>query len=375
MVNRKILEDIEKTLFKGKAIIVYGPRQSGKTTLCKMLTKKYTKKVKWLNGDESDIIDLFRKPTSISLGRIVQNIEILIIDEAQRIENIGLCIKILVDNFPSLQVIATGSSALDLANTVKEPLTGRKREFLLLPFSYYELVSENDIITENRNIEQRLVFGNYPEVVLSPGKEMEILKELAGSYLYKDILSWESLRHPEKLDRLVKATALQIGSEVSYNELGQITGMAPETVERYITLLEQAFIIYRLPAFARNVRNELKKSRKIYFYDLGIRNALLGQFSPLSSRTDTGALWENYLLTERLKSTFSITNHISRYFWRTTQQQEIDYIEEVNGKLSAFEFKWNPNKKARIPKTFINAYPNTDTQIISRENFSDFLIV
>lgn len=374
MINRKIIENIGDALFQGKAIIIYGPRQSGKTTLCKMLENKYCKKTKWLNGDDADISELFNKPSSTSLSRIVQDIELLIIDEAQRIENIGLCIKILVDNFPSLQVIATGSSSLDLANTTREPLTGRKREFLLLPFSYYEMVSENDIITENRNIEQRLIFGSYPEVVLSPGKETTILKELAGSYLYKDILSWETLRHPEKLDRLVKAIALQIGSEVSYNEIGQITGMASETVERYITLLEQAFIIFRLPAFSRNLRNELKKSRKIFFYDIGIRNALLGQFSPLSGRADTGALWENYLIVERLKSTYSIDRQISRYFWRTTQQQEIDYIEEINGELSAFEFKWNPNKKARIPKTFSNAYPEANTQIISRNNISDFLL-
>jgi predicted AAA+ superfamily ATPase len=361
--------------FKGKALIIYGPRQTGKTTLCKILIEKLGRKAVWLNGDHADVHDFFSKPTPVSLKKIVSDAEILVIDEAQRIANIGLCIKILVETLPNLQVIATGSSSLELAGSIKESLTGRKREFWLFPISYQELVKHTDFLTETRTLEQRLLFGAYPEVVTSPGKEIEILQELAGSYLYKDIFAWESLRYPDRLDKLVRAIALQVGSEVSFSELGSITGMASDTVERYITLLEQAFVIYRLPAFSRNIRNELKKSRKIYFYDNGIRNALLCQFTPLSTRTDVGQLWENYLISERIKkSQQNLTyQQTRRYFWRTTQQQEVDYIEEYNGSMFAFEFKWNDRKKAKLPLTFTNAYPEIKTGSVTKENYGDFL--
>lgn len=375
MINRYLVDSIMDFVFKGKALIIYGPRQTGKTTLCKILVEKLGKKAVWLNGDHADVHEYFSKPTPVSLKKIVSDAEILIIDEAQRIANIGLCIKILVETMPNLQVIATGSSSLELAGSVKEPLTGRKREFWLLPLSYKELVKHTDFLTETRTLEQRLLFGSYPEVVTSSGKEIEILQELAGSYLYKDIFAWESLRYPDRLDKLVRAIALQVGSEVSFSELGSITGMASDTVERYIILLEQAFIIYRLPAFSRNVQNELKKSRKIYFYDNGIRNALLGQFTPLSTRTDVGQLWENYLISERIKkSQQNLTSQQTRrYFWRTTQQQEVDYIEEYNGSMFAFEFKWNDRKKAKLPLTFTNAYPEIITGSVTKENYSDFL--
>ncbi len=372
MINRKIIAAIEKVLFKKKAVIIYGPRQAGKTTLCKLLVEKSGRRAMWLSGDEADVREFFTRPSISSLKKITHE-KILVIDEAQRIENIGLCIKILVDNYPDLQVIVTGSSSLVLADSINEPLTGRKWEFLLLPLSFTELVEHTNILEENRQLEQRLVYGSYPEVVLSSGTEASLLKEISGSYLYKDILSWESLRHPEKLDRLVKALALQIGSEVSYNELGQITGMSAETVERYITLLEHAFIVFRLPAYCCNVRNELKKSRKVYFYDVGIRNALIGQFAPLSSRTDTGALWENYLIVERMKSLQNSAEIFSSYFWRTLQQQEIDYIEEINGHISAYEFKWNEHKRAYIPLTFKKAYKDAASHVISRANYSEFL--
>lgn len=372
MIYRKILNEIQKVLFKKKAIVIYGPRQAGKTTLCKMLIEKAGRSVTWLSGDDADVRDFFCKPAVSSLKKLTLN-EILVINEAQRIENIGLCIKILIDNYPELQVIVTGSSSLDLAGNINEPLTGRKWEFFLLPLSYMKLVEHTSILEENRQLEHRLVYGSYPEIVLSSGTEASILKEISGNYSYKDIFSWESLRHPEKLDRLVKALALQIGSEVSYNELGQITGMSAETVERYITLLEQAFIVFRLPAYSCNVRNELKKSRKIYFYDVGIRNALIGQFTPVSGRTDTGALWENYLIVERMKKMRNSAEIFSSYFWRTLQQQEIDYIEEINGKLSAYEFKWSMHKRSYIPLTFKKAYSDAATHIISKENYSDFL--
>ncbi|NLD99921.1 MAG: ATP-binding protein [Fibrobacter sp.] len=372
MVNRKIVNTIQNVLFKNKAIIIYGPRQTGKTTLCKILVEQSGKSVSWLCGDDADVRDMFSKSSVASLKKITGS-DILVIDEAQRIENIGLSVKLLIDNFPELQVIITGSSSLDIAGRLSEPLTGRKREFLLLPLAFDELVSHTNSFEEQRQLDQRLVFGTYPEVVLTSGSECQILKEIAGSYLYKDILSWETLRHPEKLDRLVKALALQIGSEVSYNELGQITGMSSETVDRYVTLLEQAFIIFRLTAYSRNSRNELKKSRKIYFYDVGIRNALIGQFTPLSGRTDVGALWENYLIVERMKAMNNRGISTSAYFWRTLQQQEIDYIEEINGTVSAYEFKWSAYKRGYIPVTFKKAYPSAITHIISKDNYPEFL--
>jgi hypothetical protein len=373
MIPRILTLRIFDLLFKGKAIIITGPRQAGKTTLVKMVLEKAAEPYRWFNGDESDVRTNFANPTSTGLKALIGNAKIVVIDEAQRIENIGLCMKLLVDNYSSLQVIATGSSSFDLANKINEPLTGRKWEYNLFPLSFEELSGSGDEISERRMLNHRLLYGSYPEVVTSPGREERTLRQLADSYLYKDILTWERIHKPDRLERLVKALALQIGSQVSFNEVGMIANLDGNTVEKYITLLEKAYIVFRLPAFSRNVRNELKKTRKIYFYDTGIRNAVIGNFSSMSTRTDIGGLWENYLIAERFKWVHYHDRFAGRYFWRTTQQQEIDYIEDYSGVLHAYEFKWNPNKTARVPKTFSQAYPTSGNMMISPGNYGQFL--
>ncbi len=301
--------------------------------------------------------------------------ELLFIDEAQRIPDIGITIKLAVDQIDGLQVIATGSSAFELNASLAEPLTGRKFEFHLLPLSFAELVRENGLMEEKRLIEHRLVYGSYPEIVTSPGQEQELIRLLAESYLYKDLLTLEQVKKPVLLEKILRAVALQIGSEVSMHEIAQLVGAGSQTVERYIDLLEKAFVLFRLPALSRNVRNEIKKGKKIYFYDNGIRNAVIGNFMPLSSRTDAGALWENYLISERQKFLNNRLICTKCYFWRTTQQQEIDYIEERDQKIYAYEFKWNPEKgRRKFPKTFLKNYENVTTAVITPDNMEEFLL-
>jgi len=373
MIKRKLASLIRKRMNDNKAIIVLGPRQSGKTTLVKNLVKDSGKKFLWLNGDETDVRSLLSKPTSTRLKSIIGKNKLLVIDEAQRIENIGLCIKLITDNISGVKVIATGSSSFELANKINEPLTGRKWEFFLLPFSFSEMAAHHGIRDEKRLLEQRMIYGYYPEVVNNAGDETVRLKQLADSYLYKDILTWEKIQKPDRLEKLVQALALQVGNEVNYHELGQITGLDNETVEKYISLLEKAFIVFRLGSLSRNLRNELKKSRKIYFYDNGLRNAVINQFNTLELRNDKGALWENFLITERLKHMLYEGISVSRYFWRTHAQQEIDYVEERNGKLSAFEFKWKSKSNNKFPQTFLKSYPGTETAVIDSDNFEEFL--
>ena len=297
----------------------------------------------------------------------------LIIDEAQRIENIGLCIKLIYDNIDGVKVIATGSSAFELANKINEPLTGRKWEFFLYPISFGEMADHQGLIEENRLLHKRLIYGYYPEAVTMSGDEKEILHQLADSYLFKDILTWENVQKPERLEILLQALAFQLGNEVSYHELSKTTGLDKETVERYIILLERAFIVFRLRSFSRNLRTELKKSRKIYFYDNGLRNSLIRNFNPPELRNDIGALWENFLITERMKYLHQYQIYTNRYFWRTHSNQEIDYLEERDGKLFAFEFKWNVQSKAKFPKTFAATYPQSETRLITPANFHGFI--
>ena len=326
-----------------------------------------------LNGDEPDIRELLSNCTSTRLRSIIGDHRIVCIDEAQRINNIGLTIKIFTDQLKEVQVIASGSSAFDLANRTAEPLTGRKYETLLLPLSFKEMVEHHGLLEETRLLAHRLVYGYYPEIVTKPGEQKELLRLLAGSYLYKDLLSFGGIKKPVLLEKILLALALQLGNEVSYHEIGQLVGADNQTVERYIDLLEKAFVIFRLPAFSRNVRNEIKKGRKIYFYDNGIRNTIISNFNLPEIRNDVGALWENFMISERTK--YLIMNQIAAksYFWRTTQQQEIDYIEEREGKLYAFEFKWNPLGKIKIPKTFLNSYSSAETEIITPKYFESFL--
>lgn len=372
MINRIIEKEIKSKIFLKKAIIIMGPRQVGKTTLVRFISDSLNEKGLWLNGDEPDIRTRLSNVTSDSLKRLFGKNRIVVIDEAQRIKNIGLTLKLITDNIPDIQVIATGSSSFELADEINEPLTGRKYEFFLFPFSTEELTNHSDEISESRLIYDRLIFGFYPEVVNNPGEEQNVLKSLTDSYLYKDIFTFRDLRKPELIEKLLQALALQICTEVSYNELAQLLGVDSQTIEKYIVLLERAFVIFRLPSLARNVRNELKKSRKIYFYDNGIRNAIISNFQPLSLRIDAGALWENYLISERKKFNQYHKRYCNTFFWRTTQQQEIDYIEEYSGKMYAFEFKLKKDR-AKIPITFSNAYKNIEFKTINMDNYLDFV--
>lgn len=374
MIKRDIKKAVQKRLDDQKAIVLFGPRQVGKSTLIQQLSSDFNQPVTHWNGDDADIRTLLSNPTSSLLKTYLGNTRTLVIDEAQRIQNIGLTIKIITDQLPEVKVIATGSSSFELANHINEPLTGRKWEFQLFPFSFSEMANHQGVLAEIRLLPVRLVYGSYPEIINHPGEEETRLKHLTDSYLYKDILTWERIQKPDKMEKLVQALAFQVGSEVSYHELGQLTGLDNQTVERYIDLLEKVFIVFRLGSLSRNLRNELKKSQKYYFYDNGLRNAVINQFSPANLRQDIGALWENYLISERMKFLSYKQIYTNRYFWRTHAQQEIDYIEERNGEMSAFEFKWNPKSKARFSKTFLNAYPDTRlTKIITPENYMEFI--
>jgi predicted AAA+ superfamily ATPase len=326
-----------------------------------------------INGDEAGSFFWAAKPTSTQLKSMIGRSKIVFFDEAQRIPNIGLILKIIVDTIPGVQVIASGSSAFEIANKTSEPLTGRKYEFHLFPLCLMEMVNEINLLEEIKTLDQRLVFGSYPEIVTKPKERQKQLNLLAGSYLYKDLLALDSIRKPEVLEKIVRALALQLGNEVNYNELSKLVGYDKQTIEKYIDLLEKTYVIFRLPAFNRNLRNELKKSRKIYFYDNGIRNAVIGNFSDIETRTDRGALWENYLISERKKMLIYQDRYTRSYFWRTFQQSEIDYVEEENQELSAYEFKWNPQAKWRIPRPFKESYNPKTIKLIHPENYYEFL--
>ena len=373
MIVRKQIDYALARLFKGKAFIIFGPRQTGKTTFVAQLLAKVNKKTLYLNGDDADVRARLAKPNATQIAQLLGDYEVLFIDEAQRIAEVGLLIKIIVDRFKKVQVIATGSSAFELSGKINEPLTGRKYEMMLLPFSYAELVNHSDFLTEERSLEQRLIYGSYPEVINDPVNAEEHLKLLADSYLYKDLFALEEVKKPLLFEKIVKALALQIGSEVNFSELAQLVKADQKTVDKYITLLEKSFVVFTLPAFSGNVRNEIKKNKKIYFYDTGIVNAITRNFNPLTNRNDVGALFENYMIAERMKYLHQHQMEADVFFWRTTQQQEIDYIEKTNNKLLAVEFKWKEKSKNKIPVTFTQAYPSAETLILAKTERSGFL--
>jgi uncharacterized protein len=374
VIRRTLQSHIEGFLFKGKSIILYGARQVGKSTLIRMLLEKVQRPYLLLNGDDADTRQLFTDFNPTKIAPYLAGKEILVIDEAQRIPEAGLVLKIIHDNYRNLQLIATGSSALELSGNISEPMTGRKLEFHLFPLSFGEMAAHHNLLTEQRLLEQRMLYGYYPDIVKNIGLERRLIQSLADSYLFKDLLSFQDIRKPLILENIVRALALQIGQELSYNELAQLVGSDKQTVERYIDLLEKSYIIFRLEALSRNLRNEIKRSRKVYFYDTGIRNAILGNFQPLGSRTDTGQLWENFIISERMKFLKNRDIDYKCWFWRTTQQQEIDYIEEIDGKLSAYEFKWNPRKTVSPPKSFLKAYPDSQFQLIGPNEMSAFIL-
>lgn len=373
MIKREIQKSIESKLFKGKLIVIYGARQVGKTTLIKEIGKKYADDQVYLNCDETDIRGLLTDTTSTKLKNLVGAKKLVLIDEAQRVKNIGITLKLFADEIKNVQVIATGSSAFELSNEINEPLTGRKFEYTLYPFSMRELNNEFGWLETNRLLEERILYGMYPEIVLKPDENKNLLKEITRSYLFKDILGYDGIRKPEVLEKLLISLAAQIGNEVSYNELAGTIGIDKDTINKYLDILEKAFVIFKLHPFSRNLRTEITKLRKVYFYDTGIRNALITNFNGLSLRNDKGALWENFLIVERLKMNSSLSLDTKSFFWRTSQQQEIDYLEELEGNLSVFEFSWNINKKKKIPLTFSKAYDIQSSEIITTENYGSFL--
>ena len=369
ILERTIQKSIENKLFKKKIIIVYGARQVGKTTLIKTIQKKYQNISLYLNCDEPDIRDALTNASSTEIKAFIGDKKLIFLDEAQRVKNIGLTLKLICDNFPEVQIVATGSSSFDLSNKINEPLTGRKYEFYLHPFSMSELGHLYSPLELRRLKEKFVLFGMYPEVIFKNNQEAQsLLRSLSNSYLYKDILQFQNIKNPEILEKLLQALALQIGNEVSYNELASTVGIDKKTVANYLQILEKSFIIFRLGPFSRNLRTELKKLRKIYFYDTGLRNALINNFNPFSLRQDTGALWENFLICERMKKNNNNDKKINTYFWRTHNQNEIDYLEESEGQLRSFEIKWKKNKK-NPPKDFIENYPNSSFQSINQDNF------
>ena len=373
MINRILKDSIRKDLFKGKAILLFGPRQSGKSTLIEEVLKD--SEYLYLNGDDADVREMLTNTTATKLKMIAGNKKIVFVDEAQRIVNIGLTLKLFTDQIKDIQVIATGSSAFELSSQVNEPLTGRKYEYMLYPLSFAELVAHHGLLQEKRLLEHRLVYGCYPEIVTKLGEERRLLKLLASSYLYKDLLMLEQIKKPLILEKLVTALALQIGNEINYQELAQTIGGDRKTVDKYIDLLEKAFVVFRLPALNKNVRNEIKKGKKIYFYDCGIRNAVINNFKSIDSRTDAGALWENYVISERMKMLHYNDINVKQYFWRTTQQQEIDLIEESSDQWAAFEIKRNAKAKVRFPQTFSDNYSNATLLVVSPDNIEDFLLI
>ncbi len=373
LIKRELESIIKKRIGSGKAIIVLGPRQTGKTTLIEQVVASGEDYL-MLSGDDSVEREKLESQNVEELRQIAGKNKIIFIDEAQRIKNIGLTLKIIIDQLKPKQVFVTGSSSLEIANEINEPLTGRKWEFMLYPISWRELQGHVGYISAIKQVEQRIIYGSYPEVIRNIGDEKEILKEITGSYLYKDLLTYRGIKKPEIIEKILKAVALQVGNEVSYNELANLVQVDKNTIQTYLELLEKAFVIFRLQPLSRNVRNEISSSRKIYFYDTGVRNALIANFNSLDIRNDTGSLWENFLVCERKR--FLEYNRIftNTYFWRTTYQQEIDYIEEREGKFYAFEFKWNPKRKAKIPKKFLEVYPGTKTKVVNKDNFQEFLL-
>lgn len=370
MIGRILKKTLSERLFKGKTIVLIGPRQVGKTTLVKEILREHD--FLFLDGDDPVVRSNLTNPNTIQLETIIGQSKIVFIDEAQRIENIGLTAKIIHDQFKNVQLVISGSSAFELRNQTNEPLTGRKREYFLYPISYEEYEQSRDFLTASRDLNTRLIFGFYPDVINNRGEEIESLNEITQSYLFRDILAQGNLKKPEILEKILRALAFQLGSEVSFNEIAQLIGVDKNTVSNYIRLLELSYIIYPLTTFSRNLRNEIKTNHKIYFYDNGIRNALIQNFSPIEFRNDVGALWENFLITERLKTQSYHRQYLNRYFWRTKSQQEIDYVEERDGKIFGYEFKWNPKAKIKIPSNFVDTY-NAEVKVITRDNFRDFV--
>ena len=374
MIVRTLQQRIESHLFKDKAIVVIGARQVGKSTLFKQIISGRTEEVLSLNCDEPEVKEMLGGINTAELKMLIGKHRIVVIDEAQRVKDIGMTLKRITDNFPDVQLMVTGSSSLELQDRLNEPLTGRKYEYHLYPISTRELLDNGGLLAVKQSLESRLIYGSYPDIMNHVDEAKELIMSIASNYLYKDLLALEDIRRPALLEKLLIALALQMGSEVSYNELAQTVGSDSKTVEKYIDLLEKCYIVFRLPAFSRNLRNELKKGKKIYFYDNGIRNAVIQNFAPLTLRNDIGALWENFFISERIKANEYEGRYAKSYFWRTTDQQEIDYIEELDGEFTAFEMKWNPRRQTiALPAAFQKSYPVKESVVVTPQNYTEWL--
>lgn len=370
-IERLLKTTVEQQLNLGKAIVILGARQVGKSTLVKDILKNKGNYL-FLNGDDFSVQQQLEHPNTEFLKRLISDFSIIFIDEAQRIKNIGITAKIITDQFPEVQLILSGSSAFELNNETGEALTGRKWEYQLFPVSMEELQQTIGFLQAGQQLEQRIVYGMYPDVFNYAGKEKEVLNNLINSYLYKDVLALTGIKKPDVLQKLTQALALQTGNEVSYNELAQLLGINKETVGNYIDVLEKAYVVFRVNPFSRNIRNEIKTNRKIYFYDTGLRNALISNFNPLNIRADKGVLWENFLVAERIKFLKYHKIYTNTYFWRTAQQQEIDWVEERDGNITAYEFKWKAKHKIKVSKNFTETYKAT-VKLIDSNNYFEFI--
>lgn len=375
MIKRIVEEKVKASIGSGKAVIIMGARQVGKSTLLHQVFDGMDG-VKWYDADNADVRELLNDRPIEQLRAFFGNAKFIVLDEAQRLRDAGLTLKRIHDQIPEVQIFATGSSSFELADSINEPLTGRKRELQMFPLSFAEMVTATDMLKEVSMLPLRLLYGYYPEVVTSLGNERRILTSLTSDYLYRDVLSIDNIKKSESISNLLKAIAFQIGSPVSYYELGQMTGLNNKTVEKYINILEKSFVLFRLNSFSRNLRNELKKSHKIYFYDLGIRNAVINNFTQIENRTpqEVGHMWENFVIAERLKKTHYTETFDNLYFWRTQQAKEVDLIEEKDGHLSAYEIKWDVKSKVSAPVTFSDAYPDVSFSVVTPDNYFELLV-
>ena len=373
-IPQRHLENLRRTLSPGKVVIIYGARRTGKTTLVNEFLKGMDEPYLLVSGEDITVQGYLASQSIEKLTSFIGANRLLVVDEAQKVPGIGANLKLIVDHIPGIRIVATGSSSFDLARSVGEPLTGRKITLRLYPLAQLEISPIEQRHQTDANLESRLVYGSYPEVVLinDDRAREQYLKEIVASYLYKDVLELDGIRHSAKISRLLQLLAFQIGKEVSYTELGTSLGMSKNTVERYLELLEKAFVIQKLTGFSRNLRSEITKNCRYFFLDTGVRNALINNFNTLELRSDAGDLWENYLVMERLKRQEYLGEQSNNYFWRTYTKKEIDFVEEREGRLFGYEMKWG-KARPRSPKEWLNAYPNASWELVTRENYLEFI--
>jgi predicted AAA+ superfamily ATPase len=375
-LNRGIDIIFNKKVLPNKVLVLLGARRVGKTAFIKnYLSNIPNSDYLQLNGEDIDDANLLKERSVSNYSRLLAGVKLLVIDEAQNIPDIGMILKLIVDSIDGIKIIATGSSVFDLSNKLGEPLVGRKNTIYLFPLAQMEFSEYENYKETTNKLEERLLFGSYPELEQYPdwNDKISYLKEIINSYLLKDILVFDGIKQSNKILDLLKLIAFQVGQEVSLQELARQLGISKNTVESYLDLLSKVFVIYKVPGFSRNLRKEITKSNRWYFFDNGIRNGIIGNFNRLETRTDVGALWENYLASERSKHQNYTQKTVSNYFWRTYDQQELDWLEEESGNLHGFEFKWNENRKAKIPTAFAKAYPEASFEVVNKGNYLDFI--